>query len=273
MTDDLIRSALPRFGRVPRGLLRDPHVPDRAVRLYGLLDDYAGAHDQPFPKRATIAASMGCSVDTVDRAIAALEAAGWLVRQPRWRDDGGQSSNLYLLAAEPDQGGAAEMRPPSRTGAQGGAAGVRPQEGEPHEGEPPSAPQGGRPRRRREAQDGDPAWEAFWQAYPRKTGKGAARRAWPVALDKTHGDAELIIAAARTYAGTITELRYAAHPSTWLNGERWTDDLAALRQRRHVEDPTRPVNWRRGMPECPDHAGQHRDRCPACASERLAGDR
>lgn len=258
MTDDFIRSALPRYGRVPRGLLRDPNISDRAVRLYGLLDDYAGTDGRAFPKRATLAESVDCSLDSVDRAIRELVAGEWLVRIPQQRDDGGSTSNLYILTAGPDDR----------------AAPVRPQEGEPREGTTPQPPKGGG-RDRREARDGDPAWEAFWTAYPRKTGKGQARRAFPAALDKVDGDVTVLVSAALAYTRTLSELRYACHPATWLRGERWLDDLSGIRgaiQGTHAADPNRKVNWRKGMPECPVHAGYHLVGCVACASEAKAVD-
>jgi len=71
------------------------------------------------------------------------------------------------------------------------------------------------------------AFEDFWQAYPRRIGKGTARAAFAKAL--TLSDAETIVSAARFYASfckeTGIEQQYIPHPSTWLNGERWEDDL------------------------------------------------
>ena len=70
-------------------------------------------------------------------------------------------------------------------------------------------------------------FEGFWQAYPRRIGKGTARTAFAKAL--TLSDAETIVSAARLYASfckeTGIEQQYIPHPSTWLNGERWEDDL------------------------------------------------
>lgn len=264
MTDEFVRSALPRYGRVPRDLLRDPDISDRAVRLYGLLDDYAGADARPFPKRQTLADAMGCSLSAVARTLRELSESGWIVREPRFREDRSQTSSLTSLLASPRVTG---DTPP--------ASPVTHQEGEPLKETPLKPPKGGE-RARREVADNDPAWEEFWRAYPRKTGKGAARRAWLPALDKvaatnpTDPPAVVLVAAARRYAATITELRYAAHPGTWLRGERWLDDLDGLRQGGHTPDPNRRVNWRKGMPECPIHSGQHRDACPGCAADAKA---
>lgn len=66
-------------------------------------------------------------------------------------------------------------------------------------------------------------FDAFWDAYPRKAGKGDARTAWTKALRKT--DAQTLIRAAQTLRDdpNLPEQRYIAHPATWLNGERWED--------------------------------------------------
>ncbi|TDB83414.1 hypothetical protein E1264_28460 [Actinomadura sp. KC216] len=67
----------------------------------------------------------------------------------------------------------------------------------------------------------------FWDAYPRRIAKGAARKAWAKAI-KNGADPEEIIWGARRYATdprrTTADIRYTAHASTWLNAERWTDE-------------------------------------------------
>lgn len=78
---------------------------------------------------------------------------------------------------------------------------------------------------RAELSDDDPDWAAFWAAYPRREGKGAARRSWVKALEKAA--ASEIIAAAVAYAERRRgqDRQYTAHPTTWLNQERWTDQV------------------------------------------------
>ena len=72
-----------------------------------------------------------------------------------------------------------------------------------------------------------PTFQAFWQAYPRRIGKGAARTAFKKALK--FSPANDIIQGAIAYSAHCdemgTEKQYIPHPSTWLNGERWEDDL------------------------------------------------
>lgn len=74
-----------------------------------------------------------------------------------------------------------------------------------------------------------PFFLAFWQAYPRRIGKGDARAAFTKAA--TRNDPNLIVQAALAYAKHVaeegTEQKFIPHASTWLNGERWEDDLEA----------------------------------------------
>ena len=88
-------------------------------------------------------------------------------------------------------------------------------------------PANGKPRRRAGSSTPDPdgaLFDEFWAAYPRKIGKGQARKAWGAAVKKT-GPAS-VIAAARRFAESRRgeDPTFTPHPSTWLNGERWNDE-------------------------------------------------
>lgn len=67
-------------------------------------------------------------------------------------------------------------------------------------------------------------FDEFWASYPRKVGKGQARTAFLKALKKAH--VEDILAGCKQYAEQRAgqDPAYTAHPATWLNGERWTDE-------------------------------------------------
>jgi hypothetical protein len=68
----------------------------------------------------------------------------------------------------------------------------------------------------------DAPFEDFWGVYPRKVGKGAARKAYRNAL-KRASEAE-ILAGARAYAASKPDPKYTAHATTWLNADRWLDE-------------------------------------------------
>lgn len=74
----------------------------------------------------------------------------------------------------------------------------------------------------------DADFEEFYAAYPRHVGKEAARRAFVKAV-KNKAKASDIVEGARRYAAATaaagTETRYVAHPATWLNAGRWSDDM------------------------------------------------
>jgi hypothetical protein len=87
--------------------------------------------------------------------------------------------------------------------------------------------------------DDDADFAAFWSAYPRKVGKGQARSAWRSALGKA--DAKTIIDATERYRDDPRRTAdFTAHPSTWLNGERWAD---VPRHLEPVPDTPRPQSF------------------------------
>lgn len=72
----------------------------------------------------------------------------------------------------------------------------------------------------------DPLFDEFWAAYPRKTDKANARKAWAKAVKKT--EPTRIITAAAALTASKPDPKFTAHPSTWLNGERWDDQPLTL---------------------------------------------
>ncbi len=71
-------------------------------------------------------------------------------------------------------------------------------------------------------------FDAFWAAYPAKVGKGAARKAFAKAIKLT--DLETMLAAIATYKARKPDWQNFAHPSTWLNQERWDDEWPEPKQ-------------------------------------------
>ena len=63
----------------------------------------------------------------------------------------------------------------------------------------------------------------FWAAYPRKTARAAAVKAWAKAVRSAAP--EEIVAGARRYADDPNrEAQFTAYPATWLNAGRWEDE-------------------------------------------------
>lgn len=79
----------------------------------------------------------------------------------------------------------------------------------------------------------DDEFEAFWKAYPRRTEKGNARKAFEKAftnLREQYSIAEVIekiMSGVDAYAENA-DPDYLCHPATWLNGCRWDDEPASI---------------------------------------------
>lgn len=63
----------------------------------------------------------------------------------------------------------------------------------------------------------------WWQHYPRKVGKGQARRAFVAARKKV--SLQILTDAILAYPFDMTRPEFIPHASTWLNGERWADEI------------------------------------------------
>jgi len=69
-------------------------------------------------------------------------------------------------------------------------------------------------------------FDEFWSLYPRKIAKATARKAWA----KLSAEQQLMAAKAidthcQYWSAKETELEFIPHPATWINQERWEDEL------------------------------------------------
>jgi len=172
---------------LPEELLRSGLSP-RAITVYGMLLRYAGDARRCWPRQATLAADLKCSVPTIERAVRELRETGWITVKRRGVIHGVE----YLLGIgkpAPSQNPASDPSPvrdtdPSRMGALN--------EREPIEPEPekkdtsclPSPPRRAAVRREakaaRDREDAlDPAKALdLWQTHPASASAGASRESW-----------------------------------------------------------------------------------------------
>jgi len=66
-------------------------------------------------------------------------------------------------------------------------------------------------------------FDQFWDLYPRKVGKGAARKAYATAIKK-HPPDQILTDLKRLLPTLTVKPDFIPHASTWLNGERWDDE-------------------------------------------------
>ena len=83
-----------------------------------------------------------------------------------------------------------------------------------------SVPQSSVPKKKKK---GTPLlkFDEFWDAYPRKTAKAAARKAWS---KMTLSARNLAIAAAQRFAPMVTKPDFIPYPASWLNSGGWDDN-------------------------------------------------
>lgn len=93
-------------------------------------------------------------------------------------------------------------------------------------------------RAARHARRQDPALSAafdrFWEAYPRRQGKEAARKAWTKIRPDDALLAEMLAALERQRASDQWRRdggQFIPYPATWLNGRRWEDEPTPIQAR------------------------------------------
>lgn len=77
------------------------NLPHRAIAVYMYLRDRADKNGSCFPAISTIASDLKMSKSTVKRALSDLEKAHYIRRERRYRQSGGNSTNLYFVERPP----------------------------------------------------------------------------------------------------------------------------------------------------------------------------
>ena len=78
-------------------LIYSSDLEHRARTVYMYLKDRADLDGRCWPAIKTIAADLGLSRSTVKRALDDLIRVGLIEKEPRWRENGSYTSNLYRL--------------------------------------------------------------------------------------------------------------------------------------------------------------------------------
>ena len=83
-------------------------------------------------------------------------------------------------------------------------------------------------------------FDTFWKAYPRKSNKAFARRCFDkVKVNQELLDKMLKAIAQQKKSTQWQKPEYIPHPSTWLNGERWEDEISTAKPDRSAYDKLR----------------------------------
>lgn len=187
---------------------------NQAIKINGLtptkklvliiLANYADEKGTCYPSYSHIAKTVGLSdTKNIKRIISELEQRGHLRIKNRKKDDGGFTSNLYIMT----MGGGAETL--------GGQGAQTPKEGV---AKPPNT------KENTKEDTYSDSFSKFWKVYPRKIGKYQASVSFAKFDDKHY---EKIIYATKVFAqeNISTEERFIPHATTWLNQQRYQDYL------------------------------------------------
>ena len=83
-------------------------------------------------------------------------------------------------------------------------------------------------------------FENFWQQYPRKIGKLTAKRSWEKLSQENQQKAlEAIVEHRKYWTAKGTDWEFIPHASTWLNQERFEDELVIEQK----ENKRPPLPW------------------------------
>lgn len=78
-------------------IYNDPELSARAKQVLVYLHDRANRGGESWYAIGTMAKDLSLSRSTIKRALAELTRQGWVRKCTRFREDGGQTSNLYCL--------------------------------------------------------------------------------------------------------------------------------------------------------------------------------
>ena len=70
-------------------------------------------------------------------------------------------------------------------------------------------------------------FERFWEAYPKKTAKLEAEKAF-IKLNVNDGLLDTMLTALEKQSSQWQQVQYIPYPATWLNGKRWNDELEPI---------------------------------------------
>jgi|GEM_PF-3973867 len=185
------------------------------------------------PSVATIAESTAMSARQVRYSLAELEQAGFVTRETRTNAAGLTLGTAYRVTVtpgpargqvvQPSENGAARKRNGRGTDAErtvaGGAAKLYVGQ---DENKTDSLRSSLSPH---ETFDPVPDFDRFWIQYPRHEKRADAVKAWSKVATSPDRVNDILAGLARLAVDyEQREKRYIPQPTSWLNGERWTDD-------------------------------------------------
>lgn len=202
-----------RFGVAPNELLNDPDISFKAKGLYTFMQSKPDNWDFAV---ARIMKQTKDGRDGVSSGLKELEQAGYLKRN-KFQDKNGQWDVEYVLYSHRN-GFTVTANPKTE----------KPTTENPSIKEKRSSKKEVVKSNKDIYKDVQCDFDVFWNLYPRKTAKAKAKEAFTKASKKSNFDFNVIIASVQKhirYSKQWQDKQYVPHAATWLNGERWEDEV------------------------------------------------
>ena len=201
--------------------------PATKIVLYWLADCHNQETGQCFPSIKHLANVCEMSRRSVEGHLTVLEQLGLIKRFNQFRDRGGKTSNSYVLELM----GTTEHNSSTDTDAQN----LRMVYANTAHGDTQNLRMnnlginnlGSNNNKSSSDDEVDYYFDQLWSLYPRKVGKGQARKAFKAASKKK--DFYDLLPKLMDYVQTLEgkDKQFIPHLATWLNGERWEDEVEA----------------------------------------------
>jgi len=197
--------------------------PATKIVLYWLADHHNGETGKCFPSINRLAELSEMSRRSVEGHLETLETLGLIKRVNQFRETGGKSANSYILeltGTYENISDAQNLRMVCEKSAHGDTQNLRMNN--------LGINNLGKETNNSSSNDEvDYYFDQLWSLYPRKVGKGQARKAFKAASKKA--DFYDLLPKLMDYVQTLEgkDKQYIPHLATWLNGERWEDEVEA----------------------------------------------
>ena len=190
--------------------------PATKIVLYWLADHHNGETGKCFPSLARLCKVTEMGKTALVGHLDTLEKLGLIERLRKYDNNGAFKSTDYVLTLKDDtlvrntDNPCSDFAPPLVRNANTNLV---------------SNNLGSKPYTSSKDDEVNYYFDQLWEMYPRKVGKGQARKAYVAASKKI--DFFDLLPKLEAYVATLNgkDKQYMPHLATWLNGERWADEV------------------------------------------------
>lgn len=190
--------------------------PATKIVLYWLADHHNGETGKCFPSLARLCKVTEMGKTALVGHLDTLEKLGLIERLRKYDNNGAFKSTDYVLTLKDDtlvrntDNPCSDFAPPLVRNANTNLV---------------SNNLGSKPYTSSKDDEVNYYFDQLWEMYPRKVGKGQARKAYVAASKKI--DFFDLLPKLEAYVSTLDgkDKQYMPHLATWLNGERWADEV------------------------------------------------